>query len=285
MSDAVRDARANARKGDPVAMIMLAEWYHAGLEGLDKSQIKSFEWMLRAAEHGHFEAQNIVGGAYEMGDGVAKDSAKAIEWYEKAYGNGSPEACFNLGLIYEDGVLAPQDLPRSIQLYEEGVSRGSTLCQFRLGYKYLFGDSVNMDIARGMELLSFAGEGGYGSAYETLGTIHLGGMLVPRNPERAYDYFMRALTFYEVDARIATGNAPLLLALCLLTGTGCAKDRKGALEILEGAAEAGNVIAEQVVRTRMVRDPMVYMLFAEHTMEKPLTMGWDVSTLMLSKFA
>ena len=285
MTDTVSEARAKARKGDTQAMMQLADWYYFGADGLDQSHIKSFEWLLKAAECGHAGAQNGIGARYELGDGVAKDPQKALEWYDKAIVGGDADACFNLGLVFEDGVLIAKDDEIAGKLYEEGAARGSVICQHRLGYKYLRGNGVRQDIPRALELLEFAGQSGYGSAYETLGMLNLEGELVPRNPERAYDYFSYALAHFDSDVMVATGNAPVLYALCLLTGMGCPKDRKGATEVLEKAAEAGNGVAEQVVRERIVRDPLIYTLFSPEYCEKRPVGGWDISTLLLSKFA
>lgn len=285
MSDIVREARAKARKGDTQAMIQLAEWYYFGSEHLEISHIKSFDWMLKAAEHGHAGAQNGVGCRYETGDGVGKDMEKAFEWYRKAVEGGDADACFNLALLYDAGAVTPENTATAAKLYEEGAARGSVISQYRLGHKYLYGSGVRQDVPRALELLEIAGASGYGSAFETLGVAYLDGMFLPRSPEKAHDYFSRSLAHFDSDLIVATGNTPLLFALCLLTGTGCTRDRKAANDVLNQAAEAGNAIAEQVARDHMVRDPLVYTLFLPGSLEKPPEGGWDISTLMLSKFA
>ena len=153
VTDTVTETRAKARKGDTQAMIQLADWYYFGTADLEKSHIKSFEWLLKAAESGHAGAQNGIGARYELGDGVAKDTQKALAWYDKAIVGGDADACFNLGLVFEDGLLIAKDDEISTRLYEEGASRGSVICQYRLGYRYLRGNGARQDIPRALETI------------------------------------------------------------------------------------------------------------------------------------
>lgn len=286
MSDAVRDMRALARKGDTKAMIQLSDWYYQGAEGLDPSHIKSFEWLLKAAETGDGFAQNAVAIRYESGDGVNKDTGKAFDWYIKAFSAGSPEACFNLGLMYELGDLVEKNDVKAAAFYEEGAQRGSAVCQQSLAFKYLHGIGIHSDPQRAMELLELAGQGGCGSAIETLGTLYLAGDIVPRNPEMAYDCFLRALAHFDTDLAVSSGDTPLLVALCMLTGTGCKMDRKGGAEILRRAADAGNLVAAEALRDRVVRDPLIHIWFSgTDSFAKNRHAEWDITNMLISKFA
>lgn len=286
MSDAVREMRALARKGDTKAMLQLSDWYYQGAEGLDPSHIKSFEWLLKAAESGDSYAQNAVGTRYEGGDGVNKDVFKAMEWYLKAFSNGNRDACFNLGILYELGEHVPKIEAHAIAFYEEGAQRGSAACQQNLAFKYLHGAGVKPDPQRAMELLELAGQAGRGSAFETLGTLYLAGDVVPRNPEMAYDCFLRALSHFDTDLVVSSGDTPLLVALCMLTGTGCKMDRKGGAEILRRAADAGNLVADEALRDRVVRDPLIHIWFAGvENFDKNRKAEWDISNMLISKFA
>ncbi|HYD17890.1 MAG TPA: tetratricopeptide repeat protein [Patescibacteria group bacterium] len=286
MSDAVRELRALARKGDTKAMIQLSDLYYHGAEGLDPSRMKSFEWLLKAAELGDAAAQNAVGIRFESGDGVSKDVYKGLDWYLKAFAAGSADACFNLGLMYELGDHVPQMEAHAVAFYEEGAQRGSAACQQSLAFKYLHGSGVRADPVRAMELFELAGQGGRGGAFETLGTLYLAGNIVPRNPEMAYDYFLRALTFFDTDLSVSSGDAPLLLALCMLTGTGCKIDRRTGTEVLKRAAEAGNLVAEEALRDRVVRDPLIHIWFSgAESFARNRKAEWDITNLLISKFA
>lgn len=49
-------------------------------------------WYLRAAEHGHVEAQFTIGFWYARGIGVSEDDKKAHFWIQKAAANGHEDA-------------------------------------------------------------------------------------------------------------------------------------------------------------------------------------------------
>ena len=59
----------------------------AGVQpGLAEDQ--DIERLRQAAEQGHAQAQNRLGGMYEHGRGVGKDYVEAVRWYRKAAEQG-----------------------------------------------------------------------------------------------------------------------------------------------------------------------------------------------------
>ena len=53
---------------------------------------KDFCQYQKAAESGHIEAQNNLGYCYQNGIGVEKNEVKAFEWYEKSAKQGDSNA-------------------------------------------------------------------------------------------------------------------------------------------------------------------------------------------------
>jgi Sel1 repeat len=53
------------------------------------------------AERGDAAAQDHLGAAYELGNGVPQDDATAVAWYRKAADQGNAMAQTNLGEMYE----------------------------------------------------------------------------------------------------------------------------------------------------------------------------------------
>ena len=62
------------------------------------------EWLRKAAEQGHAEAQYSLGMCYRRGRGVDKDYAKSLEWLRKAVEQGHPRAQLELGQCYIYGL-------------------------------------------------------------------------------------------------------------------------------------------------------------------------------------
>jgi predicted aspartyl protease len=52
------------------------------------------DWMLQEANKGNSDAQLVLAGLYQRGDGVAQDAQQAGAWLQKAVDNGNPRANF-----------------------------------------------------------------------------------------------------------------------------------------------------------------------------------------------
>src|SRR5689334_22884384 len=75
---------------------------------------------LRArAEAGDPDAQVVLGGLYEVGDGVERDGARAIAWYRKAAERGHAEAQLNLGTLYLDGAGVRRDPAAAVRVLRQ----------------------------------------------------------------------------------------------------------------------------------------------------------------------
>jgi len=59
--------------------------------------------IVKHAEQGNANAQNLVGEMYFLGKGVKQDYQEAAKWYRKAAEQGDANAQYNLGLLYENG--------------------------------------------------------------------------------------------------------------------------------------------------------------------------------------
>ena len=57
----------------------------------------SFHWFLQAANQGDAMAQNNVGSAFSLGNGVDKDMDQAFIWYKKSADLECDVAQYNLG--------------------------------------------------------------------------------------------------------------------------------------------------------------------------------------------
>jgi TPR repeat protein len=104
-----------ANQGDPEAQYRLGEmYYYSGIrigEGSlrDQDLKEAATWYRKAAEQGHADAQDRLGGMYSSGDGVLKDLKEAATWYRKAAEQGDAHAQYRLSLQYASGHGVPQD--------------------------------------------------------------------------------------------------------------------------------------------------------------------------------
>jgi TPR repeat protein len=283
MESLLKETERKAASGDPIAMIHLSRWMYRGEQGVAANRELSFDWAKKAASLVNAEAQRMTGLKLEYGDGVGKDRVKAFEWYRKAYENGDPECCYQLATFFEGQKGMEAHLPTALAYYEEGARRGCGASQYQLAFRHLMGRGVARDPVRAVELLDESGRNGIPSAFEALGRLYLQGREVPRDAGMAFDYFTRALEFFDVDDAIAIGDCPIYYALCLMTGTGCAENRKLGREVLQVAAGAENPVARDVLAERVIRNPQIQECFGLDPVENSRKNGktdWDIAHLL-----
>jgi len=84
-----------ARSGNAEAEELIGVMYASGL-GVERDDIRAFEWYLRAAMKGHAGAQSGVGWYYEVGRGLpSPDLVRAYMWYVLSAIGGDPDAAIS----------------------------------------------------------------------------------------------------------------------------------------------------------------------------------------------
>lgn len=85
-----------ARSGNAEAEELIGVMYAMGL-GVERDDVRAFDWYLRASLKGHPGAQSGVGWYYEVGRGVAAiDLVRAYAWYVLSAIGGDPDAAISL---------------------------------------------------------------------------------------------------------------------------------------------------------------------------------------------
>ncbi len=85
-----------ARSGNADAEELIGVMYAMGL-GVERDDVRAFEWYLRSAMKGHPGAQSGVGWYYEIGRGMpAPDLVRAYMWYTLSAIGGDPDAAISL---------------------------------------------------------------------------------------------------------------------------------------------------------------------------------------------
>ncbi|MGN6377079.1 MAG: SPOR domain-containing protein [Sphingomonas sp.] len=125
------------------------------------------EWQGPAAR-GDADAQFNMGQAYKLGHGVPQDRAKALDWYRKAAEQGHFQAQDNYGLLlFQDG-----QLKQSVPWLEKSVARGNAPAELVLGTMLFNGDGgLNKDWPRAYALMTRASDAGLADASKTLGEM------------------------------------------------------------------------------------------------------------------
>ena len=85
-----------ARSGNADAEELIGVLYALGL-GVERDDVRAFEWYLRSSMKGHPGAQSGIGWYYEIGRGMpAPDLVRAYMWYTLSAIGGDPDAAISL---------------------------------------------------------------------------------------------------------------------------------------------------------------------------------------------
>ncbi|MEM9344223.1 MAG: tetratricopeptide repeat protein [Pseudomonadota bacterium] len=84
-----------ARSGNADAEELIGVMYALGL-GVERDDVRAFEWYLRSAMKGHPGAQSGVGWYYEIGRGMPEpDLVRGYMWYVLSSIGGDPDAAIS----------------------------------------------------------------------------------------------------------------------------------------------------------------------------------------------
>jgi len=108
--------------------------------------VECYNGICRVADHGHPQAQSILGQMYEDGIGVEKNIGKAIKYYEMAASKGIPEAENRLGHILYRGKETKRNPQQACKWLTKAARHNVPEAQNTLGHMYLTGDGVEKDL-------------------------------------------------------------------------------------------------------------------------------------------
>ncbi|WP_112323359.1 tetratricopeptide repeat protein [Oceanibium sediminis] len=106
-----------ARAGNADAEELIGVMYAMGL-GVERDDVRAFEWYLRSAMKGHPGAQSGVGWYYEVGRGMpAPDLVRALLWYELSTIGGDPDAAISREEVVKK--MTPEQIAQANILLED----------------------------------------------------------------------------------------------------------------------------------------------------------------------
>lgn len=235
-----------AEEGYACAQYIIGTKYYIGedMSGQPSESLKDYslaaEWLLKAAEHGHVDAQCAVGWLYLEGSGVTQNSPLAAEWFTKSANHGSIEAQSNLGRMYETGRGIPQNYSLAEEWYRKAAEQGLDVALYNLGGLYEKGHGLPQDYALAIEYYTESAEYGHTEAMINLGRLYEGGHGVPQDYELAFQWFQDA-------AHIGSAEAEFNLARLYAQGKGVEQNNKEAFELLKESAWDGDISAQYIL--------------------------------------
>ncbi|RIA87327.1 hypothetical protein C1645_878103 [Glomus cerebriforme] len=123
-----------AENGDNAAQYNLG-WCHRFGVGVEKNEVKGFEYYKKSADQGYLNAQFSLGYLYDQGIGTEVNEAKAFEYYKIAAEKGHIFAQNNLGCLYKDGkgvVGVEKNEIKAFEYFKKSANQGYLNAQFNL---------------------------------------------------------------------------------------------------------------------------------------------------------
>jgi len=194
--------KQRAANGDAVAQ------YELAILRLRSSPAESFEWLQKAANQGHAEAQASLGESYthdqyfnlkgtNPSPDIPRDYAKAASWFLKAAVQGQPHAQRRLGDLHNWGEGVPHSPEQAVAWYSHAAVRGDATAQRLLGDMYYFGRGVLQDYAHAALWYNKAAEASSYSGIVSLGYLYSNGYGVRQDYVEAYYWFELARVLCE----------------------------------------------------------------------------------------
>jgi len=216
--------RKAAAKNHPDALYDLALLYLE--EKTNSASLKlANEYMLRAAQMGHREAQLQCAMSYFRGD-ISHDCDQGAKWLAQAAENGWPRAEFTLFQLYFSGVAAakdcpayPKDLHEGIKWLRRAAEHGSMEAQSTFAVMLIKGQLVKQNKVEAEKLLRSAAERGHVEAQNDLGFAILNKDIDSTDPTEAAFWCSLSLSHATGSKMMRAASMNLLNALSGLSPT------------------------------------------------------------------
>lgn len=134
--------------------------------------VDAVQWYRSAAEHGHVDAQFLLGTMYRTGRGVSQDYTAAAYWYQRAALAGNAWAQFSLGNMHIRGEGLPRNPHEGVRLYRLAAAQEHREAQYNLGALYYNGDGVARDYVEAESWFSRAARNGDTASQFALGRMY-----------------------------------------------------------------------------------------------------------------
>ena len=203
-----KEALANYQKGADKAqadcMLRVAAFHFEGKGGLEKSEEKGREWLVKAAEAGNALA------ALEMASRLSKaekpEMLSVYKYLLSAANTGLPVAQNEIGLLYVSGNLGLSDPTAAVAWFTAAAKAGHAAAQNNLGTLYERGMGVPVDYNNAGQLYSLAANQGHAAATTGLARLHATGHGTEQSLPKAWALASLAIERGDNEAKTLLGD-------------------------------------------------------------------------------
>lgn len=164
-----------------------------------------WQWLKEEAETGNAEACYLMGILFNVDEDFGIDPKAGVPWFKKASDGGHQEATYTMAVLNYEGELVPTNKAESARLLSRVDHKRQPRAAESLGLMRLLGDGIEADVPNGLSLLETAVANGRAQSASTLGRIYLYGVAVPKDREKAREWFLKAAEMGDAYGQVKAG--------------------------------------------------------------------------------
>jgi TPR repeat protein len=233
---------SNQPNGNGHSEYYISVLYSKGEYGIEKDELKAFEWMLRSAQLNYHDALIEVARYHSDGIGTPVDYLEAMEWWMKASQrkDSSGISDNHIGRAYEDGNGVEKDEKEAVKWYLKGAQRGFAVAQYNLAQCYEDGKGVAKNDELAFQWMLRSALKGDTDALNQIGGYYYLGIGTRVDYEQAIGWWKKASLHHDTD-----GDADYYIGVAYSNGGyGVVKDAKEAVKWYLKSAEGDNHVAQ-----------------------------------------
>ncbi len=203
--------------------------------------VQALDKALTRAQDGDAAAQTLVAEMMSRGLGIARDDKTAAFWYEQAAKNGDAVAMFKYALILMEGRLVKHDKTLADDYMRRAAEAGNPEAEFNWAQILVSQTPGPKGLMAALPFYERSAEKGIADAQYAVSQIYLNVPEVPKEKKaKAREWLTRA-------AKAGFDTAQVDLGIWLVNGTAGERDLEEGFRWLNGAAQRGNVVAQNKV--------------------------------------
>ena len=203
--------------------------------------VQALDKALTRAQTGDAAAQTLVAEMMSRGFGIARDNKTAAFWYEQAAKGGDPVAMFKYALIVMEGKLAKHDKALADDYMRRAAEAGNAEAEFNWAQILVSQTPGPNGLHAALPFYEKSAGKGIADAQYAVSQIYWNLKdTPPEKKAKAREWLTRA-------AKAGFDTAQVDLGIWLVNGIGGERNLEEGFRWLYGAAQRGNVVAQNKV--------------------------------------
>lgn len=200
IEESVKWFRCGTMAGDVKSAMSLINMYGAG-----SVNEETFNHALNSLENmcitGNVTAMRNLGSIYQNGIAVKSDSEKALYWLKAASRFGDSASKFWIGEMYRDGRGIDKNIPEALKWFISAAEQGNVHSILAIIKMQELNQTDDAALEYALKRLKQIAKGGNVTAIRALGTMYFEGKSVPKDIEKAKEWFRKSATIGDAHSR------------------------------------------------------------------------------------